>query len=103
MRVPFIAAATLIGLIAFAAHASAQTWSAARARPPLWQISSVDASGEQSWPYESEDIAGDGLATFETDEAATDLRTLYADADADELWVRAYVVDASAPPDELVA
>jgi len=102
MRAIFVVA-TLFALALPAQRGAAQTWSVARARPALWQISSVDATGEQGWPYGSEDVAGDGADSFEADEAGVDLRTLYADADADELWIRAYVSATSAPPGELVA
>jgi hypothetical protein len=81
----------------------AQTWSAARMRPPLWQIDSVDASGEMAWPYGSEDIAGDGLGAFEDDEASADLRSVYADADRQRLWLRAYVSGEAEPTDQLIA
>lgn len=72
-------------------------------RPPLWQINSVDASGEMAWPYGSEDIAGDGLGAFEDDEAGADLRSVYADADRERLWLRAYVSGETAPADQLIA
>ena len=101
MRVTAIAT-VLCGLLQ-ASSVAAQTWSAARARPPLWQINSVDASGEADWPYGSEDIAGDGLGAFEDDEAGADLRSVYADADRDRLWLRAYVAGEAAPAAELVA
>jgi hypothetical protein len=79
--------------------ASAQTWSAQRSRPALWQIISVDATGEPGWPYGDEDIARDGAATFLADEARTDLRTTYADADANRLWLRGYVSADEMGPD----
>src|SRR5687767_8607530 len=98
MRATFVVA-TLLSLALPVGRVAAQSWSAPRGRPVLWQISSVDASGEQGWPYGREDVAGDGLDSFESDEAATDLRTVYADADADELWIRAYVAATGAPPE----
>ena len=94
--------ALLCGLIP-AAGVAAQTWSAERMRPPLWQINSVDASGEPSWPYGSEDIAGDGVGAYEDDEAGADLRSVYADADGERLWLRAYVSGETEPAPELVA
>jgi hypothetical protein len=82
-----------------ATTANAQTWSSARKRPALWQIISVDATSEPDWPYDREDIAKDGEATFLTDEARTDLRTTYADADANRLWLRSYVAADEMGPD----
>ena len=92
----------LIGVVG-ASNANAQTWSSERGRPALWQITSVDATGEPNWPYGDEDIAGDGAGTFEADEAGADLRTVYADADANRLWLRAYVAAESAPSENVVA
>ena len=98
-----VIAVTLLGALIQTTSVSAQSWTAARTRPPLWQINSVDASGEPGWPYGSEDIAGDGTGTFPDDEAGADLRTAYADADADRLWLRAYVSGDAAPAMQLVA
>lgn len=78
-------------------HAEAQTWSYDRTQPTLRQIISVDATGEVFWPYGREDIAGDG-STFNADEAGTDLRSVYTDADAERLWLRAYVAAKTLPP-----
>ncbi len=86
-----------------AAHAFAQTWSSARGWPPLWQIVAIDRSGEAGWPYGQEDVAGDGLAAFADDEAGADLRTVYADADAQRLWLRAYMVSENPPAAALTA
>lgn len=98
--------AILVGTLSMAAMhafpASAQTWSSPRTRPALWQIIAIDESGEPGWPYGDEDIAGDSLASFDADEAASDLRTVYADADATRLWLRAYVASASAPPAQVL-
>jgi len=96
-----VAVLLLCGAIG-ATSAAAQTWSSMRGRPALWQITSVDATGEPSWPYGDEDIAGDGAGTFEDDEAGADLRTVYADADANRLWLRAYVAGESAPSENAV-
>jgi OOP family OmpA-OmpF porin len=85
------------------AAVQAQTWSAERTQPVLRQIASVDPSGEPGWLYGSEDVAGDGLATIAPDEAAVDIRTVYADADAERLWLRAYVVSEAAPLEDVVA
>jgi len=82
-------------------HAQSR-WSPPYSSPSLWQIIAVDESGEPGWPYGSEDIAGDGLVSFEDDEAETDLRTVYADADADRLWIRAYFATERAPSDGVI-
>lgn len=90
-------------LLFSATGVEAQTWSSPRGRPALWQITSVDATGDSNWPYGSEDIAGDGAGVFEDDEAGADLRTVYADADADRLWLRAYVAAEGAPSENAIA
>lgn len=84
-----------------AATAQAQTWSAQRTQPALRQIASVDATGELGWPYGTEDLAGDGSSMFAPDEAGVDLRTVYAAADAERLWLRVYVAAESAPPENV--
>ncbi|HEX6244963.1 MAG TPA: hypothetical protein VFZ61_28780 [Polyangiales bacterium] len=78
--------------------AHAQSWSDTRENPALWQIVDIDRSGEPNWPYGAEDVARDGVVSFQADEAGTDLRTVYAAADADRVWLRAYVAASSAPP-----
>ena len=82
-------ATVVVGLSTSAA--GAQTWTSPRGRPPLWQIIALDKSGEKSWPFGAEDIAGDGAGKFEADEASADLRSVYADADRNRVWIRAYV------------
>ncbi len=99
---PFFLAVAL-SCAGIASGAEAQSWSAARQRPPLRQIVSVDATGETTWPYGREDLASDGLAAFAADEAGTDIRSVYADADDDRLWLRAYVAAEVMPPASLVA
>jgi hypothetical protein len=94
-----LSSCTAVMIVLAAATASAQTWSSQRERPALWQIISVDATGEPGWPYGDEDIAKDGAATFLIDEARTDLRTTYADADANRLWLRSYVSADEMGPD----
>jgi hypothetical protein len=101
MRAIVVVAIVVVGICTGAASVRAQTWTSPRGRPPLWQIVSVDRSGERAWLYDAEDIAGDGAGAFQPDEAAADLRSVYADADRDRLWIRAYVASASAPPPEL--
>jgi hypothetical protein len=99
-----IATAIVLGavLVGLTASARAQTWSLARSGPVLWQITSLDRSGEPGWPYGAEDIAGDGVAAFGADEAAADLRSAYADADGERLWLRAYVAATTGPTTSLV-
>lgn len=81
----------------------AQSWSTDRIRPALWEIVSLDATGETGWPYGEEDIAGDGFDQFNSEEASVDLRSVYADADADRFWLRAYIALDSSPPESTVA
>ena len=83
-----------IGVIAIGAVAStarAATWSGGRTTPSLREIVAIDATGESTWPYGQEDVAGDGLGSFTPKEQAIDIRTAYAEADASTFWVRAYV------------
>jgi hypothetical protein len=94
-----LSSCTAATIVLASATAGAQTWSSQRDRPALWQIISVDATGEPDWPYGAEDIAKDGAATFLTDEARTELRTTYADADASRLWLRGYVSADEMGPD----
>jgi OOP family OmpA-OmpF porin len=93
--------ATLTLSLLHAAAVHAQTWSASRTQPVLRQIASVDATGDVGWPYGREDVAGDGAA-LEADEAAVDVRTVYADADVERVWLRVYVAAQSAPPEDVV-
>jgi hypothetical protein len=71
--------------------AAAQTWSLLRVRPSLFEIIAVDPTSEARWPFGSEDVAGDGLSTPTNEEASVDIRSVYADARAGRLWLRAYV------------
>lgn len=77
--------------------ASAQTWTSIRGRPALFQVVAIDRTGEPGWPYGREDVADDGLDRLDADEAQTDLRSVYADVDAQRLWLRAYFVSGVAP------
>jgi len=90
--------ACLACTLALTTAANAQSWSASRARPSLHEIIAVDPSSESRWPFGAEDPAGDGLTTVEADEAAVDLRSVYADARGGRLWLRAYVSARQAPP-----
>lgn len=69
--------------------ARSQTWENPATRPLLREIVAVDASGEDRWPFGSEDNAGDGN-TFGADEARLDIRTAYAASSANRLWLRVY-------------
>jgi len=102
MRAAFIALVFSAALASYAESAQAQTWSSARSGPALWQISSLDRTGEPGWPYGAEDVARDGAA-FEADEAGADVRSVYADADVERLWLRAYVAAPSAPAASLIS
>lgn len=72
--------------------AAAQTWAPPRTTPNLLDLSDLDETGEGSWLFGGEDVAGDGLDTFQPPEQAIDFRSVYAVADEDDLWLRAYVV-----------
>jgi hypothetical protein len=75
---------------------AAQTWSLGRSRPSLFEIIAVDPVSEPRWPFGNEDLAGDGQVTTTDAEASVDLRSVYADARAGRLWLRAYVAARSA-------
>lgn len=95
-----LAVLLLFAVAVLLAHStvSAQSWAAGRKRPALFQIISLDATGERNWRYGSEDVAGNGLASFDTAEAQLDLRSGYAVADNDRVWIRSYVSADSQPP-----
>lgn len=77
------------------ALAGAQSWAPPRATPVLLELSALDASGEAGWLFGAEDVAGDGLATFQPAEQAMDFRSVYAAAAEQDLWLRAYVVSGN--------
>jgi hypothetical protein len=101
-RAALILAATLLSAMTTLSSAHAQTWSTPSQNPALWQIVDIDRSGEPGWPYGSEDLADDG-SSFQADEAGADLRSVYADAGANRLWLRAYVASENMPPAALRA
>ena len=76
---------------ALAQPTAAQTWTLGRSRPSLFEIIAVDMVSEPLWPFGNEDLAGDGQVTSTDREASIDLRSVYADARAGRLWLRAYV------------
>jgi hypothetical protein len=92
-----------LALAMFAGTASAQTWSERRQRPALFEIVLVDETTHTQWLWGREDIANDGETTVVADEAATDLRSIYANARAGTLWLRTYVAATSAPAMPTVA
>ncbi|MEY4577342.1 MAG: hypothetical protein RL701_2045 [Pseudomonadota bacterium] len=92
----FVVSCLVCGLL-LTSSAFAQTWSQSRQRPSLFEIIAVDATSEALWPFGQEDLAGDGASTFKSDEAAVDLRSLYASVRAQKLWLRAYVSAKGAP------
>ncbi len=98
-----VAAALLCNVVTSDAEAQSPSWSSSRGRPSLRQIVSVDATAEALWPYGPEDIAKDGLSVYAADEAAADVRTVYADADSQRVWLRAYVAAETVPTESLVA
>jgi hypothetical protein len=98
-----VSIAGLLGLSLCAAQAHAQTWSVMRERPSLFEIIAVDATGDASWPFGQEDVAGDGASTEQADEAAIDVRSVYADVRAERLWLRAYVAGKIVPDKNAVA
>src|SRR5688572_27522119 len=82
---------SLLALAATEASAEGATWSNGRTTPTLREVVAIDATGETSWIYGQEDVAGDGLASFKPQEQSIDVRTGYAATDASTFWVRAYV------------
>jgi len=89
---PRMLAAVAIGVLLWvSAPAGAQTWTPGQTTPQLRDIVTVDATGEDGWPYGSEDVAGDGANTFDVDEQRIDARTVYADATDQRTWVRTYL------------
>jgi hypothetical protein len=83
-----------------AAHA--QTWLPERSTPVLRELVAVDATGEPSWLFGTEDVASDGLNVFGAAEQAADVRSSYAATARDRLWLRVYV-SARTAPEELRA
>ncbi|MBN2197170.1 MAG: hypothetical protein JW751_30475 [Polyangiaceae bacterium] len=97
------AGAALVGAsLAMATGALAQTWEGGRTTPSLDEALVVDRTGETTWPFGEEDVAGDG-GTFSDDEASVDVRSVYVTRGDAALWVRLYVSSDSEPGAELVA
>ncbi len=85
----------------FASSVSAQTWVGPRQAPSLTEISAIDETGEDGWPYGPEDVAGDGIDVFDPPEQSIDVRTAYAAAFNNDLWVRAYFSTTMALDDDV--
>jgi hypothetical protein len=81
----------------FALPARAQTWVDERTTPGLRELIAVDQTGEPSWLFGSEDIAGDGTSNFNAAEQAADVRSAYAATAGRQLWLRLYVSARTAP------
>jgi hypothetical protein len=84
-----------LGAWMVAAPALAATWTGGRTTPSLLELFAIDKTGEEGWIYGAEDVMGDGLQNFKQQERSIDIRTAYAAADANNLWVRTYVSDTS--------
>jgi hypothetical protein len=98
-----LSGSALAFLLALGSTASAQTWSERREVPSLFDIVAVDETGQLLWPFGQEDVAKDGGQVNRADETAVDLRSLYADARASHLWIRAYVAGEAVPPAAAIA
>lgn len=91
-----------LGAIALsAAPAAAQTWTGNRTTPAISELVAIDATGEPSWPFGFEDLAGDGT-DFGQQEQSIDIRTAYAVADGQTFWARTYVSDDNAAGGNIV-
>ena len=77
--------------------ALAATWADSRTTPHLRDLVAIDRTGETGWLFGREDVAGDGLESFDANERAVDLRSVYAARDAERFWLRAYVSSEQAP------
>jgi Cys-rich repeat protein len=89
--------ALVVVCLSFGATAYSATWVGARTTPTLREVVVIDATGELSWPYGAEDVAGDGVASFQPAEQSVDVRTAYAATEPQRFWVRVYV-SGTAPP-----
>jgi hypothetical protein len=103
MRTGIVVLSCVATLSVLTSPALAQSWSLGRERPALFEIIATDASADKAWTFGQQDVAGDGVATLQADEAAVDLRTAYADVRANRLWIRAYVAAKIVPTVNAVA
>jgi hypothetical protein len=90
-------------ILASPMRVSAQTWVGNRQSPSLREIAVVDQTGETDWLWGSEDVAGNGLNQFPTEEQAIDARSVYLRLDNGRLWWRTYVSASNAPDANLTA
>ena len=74
------------GFAALSSTAQAQTWAGNRQGPELPELVAVDLTGETGWLWGREDVAGDGLNTFDAPEQAIDGRAVYLTTAANRLW-----------------
>jgi uncharacterized membrane protein YgcG len=95
-------AALTLGLGLMSHQAWAQTWAANRQHPTLKEIVTIDQTGENGWLWGREDVAGDGLDTFEATEQAIDGRAVYVTTDNGRLWIRLTLSATTAPEGNLV-
>lgn len=95
LRTRTLGAVLSIAALGLTARADAATWTGGRTTPTLEEIVVIDATGESSWLYGFEDVAGDG-DTFGPQEQETDIRTAYAAVDQNDFWFRTYVSDEGA-------
>jgi hypothetical protein len=91
--------ATALG-IASPRLAQAQTWVDARQGPALREILTIDATGEDTWLWGAEDVANNGDA-FPNAEQAIDARTVYAATDSARFYARVYFSITGADPGEV--
>ncbi|HVJ21587.1 MAG TPA: hypothetical protein VM686_39555 [Polyangiaceae bacterium] len=80
-----------------ATTAHAQSWIGPRTTPSTRELIAVDRTGEDGWPFGTEDVAADGLGTFGAAEQSVDLRSAYAATDTMRFWLRAYVSSTGEP------
>lgn len=76
----------------------AQEWIPPRQIPSPWELIALDRTGEPDWPWGAEDVGGDGVGQFSTEEQGLDVRTAYAGVGDTRFWVRVYLSTTAAPP-----
>jgi len=85
-------------LLLATATVGAQTWVANREGPSLSEVLAIDATGEDSWLWGAEDVAGNGQNAFPAPEQEIDARTAYVATDGTRFYSRVYFSIAAAPP-----
>jgi hypothetical protein len=91
-----------LGLGCVSLNATAQTWAGNRQGPALTEIVTIDQTGETGWLWGREDVAGDGLNTFDAPEQAIDGRAVYLSTSGNRLWYRLTLSSTAAPEGNLV-